>query len=1211
MKKRIPDYLLPLLLLLLTTLWSAQSNAQVGTWTKVTNNSPYGSGGLMLLLSDGTVMAKTNAGGGSGNTWVKLTPDSKGSYANGTWTTLAPMANDRLYFAAQVLKDGRVYVAGGEYGAGGALGEVYNPVTNSWTNAPNPSSLLGSGNHFSDALSTLLPDGRVMQGYLGTDQKTGGWCTGYVIYDPSNNTYSSGPSAFGNQNEAAMAKLPDNSVLMVDLGSRNSERFIPSQNKWVRDANVPVDIFNSGSQGSESGTAFLLPDGRAFFVGGPSNTAYYTPSGNTNPGVWTAGPSIPNAQGQTDAPGAMMPNGKILLAVNPVATDADHFIAPTSFYEFDYLSNSFTRINGPSGTQTENYAAFVSNMLVLPDGNVLYCHQGDNRYYLYKPAGSPVAIGKPTISQVICNGTNFTLNGTLFNGISEGSSYGDDWQNATNYPIVRLSNGTSVYYARTFNWNSTGVRTGTAPSSVQFTLPAGIPTNASYSLTVTANGITSDPINFNPSNCTSNGVATVYQHCNYDASGYAVALAVGNYTTAQMTALGIRDNDISSVKVQSGYQVTLYDGDNFTGNSLVITADNSCTVNNNFNDITSSIKVSKINTAPTVTLTSPTQGATFVAPANVTLSANASDADGSVSKVEFYNGSTLIATVTASPYTSTWTGVAAGTYSITAVATDNNGATKTSSAASITVQAPGIATVYQHCNFDPTGYAVNLGVGTYTTQQMVALGIKDNDISSVKVKSGYQVTLYDGDNFTGNSLVITADNSCTVNNNFNDIASSIKVSAIVTNVAPTVSITSPTNGAKYTAPASVTLTANASDSDGTVSKVEFYNGSTLISTVTTSPYTYSWSGVAAGTYSITAKATDNSGAVTTSSAVSITVQPTSVATVYQHCNYDLSGYAVNLAVGSYTTQQMVALGIKDNDISSVKVQSGYQVILYDGDNFTGNSLVITADNSCVVGNNFNDITSSIKVSAITSNAVPTVSLTSPSNGATFTSPANVTLSVNASDSDGSITKVEFYNGSSLIATVTSSPYTYNWTGVAAGTYSITAKATDNLSATKTTGAVSITINSSGGCTTPQYVENGGYVAGSVVQNVSRQFECKPYPYTGWCNGAAWAYAPGTGSYWTDAWIDKGACSPSSFNQPEANVLTVSPNPATSNFRLDFSLAGESTIDVQVYDTYGNVKKSILSVTSGTVIDISSLPAGIYMIKVLYGQEILNQTLIKN
>jgi YD repeat-containing protein len=91
------------------------------------------------------------------------------------------------------------------------------------------------------------------------------------------------------------------------------------------------------------------------------------------------------------------------------------------------------------------------------------------------------------------------------------------------------------------------------------------------------------------------------------------------------------------------------------------------------------------------------------------------------------------------------------------------------------------------------------------------------------------------------------------------------------NLPPTVSLSSPASGTTLTALANVTITANASDSDGTISKVEFYQGTTLIGTDTTAPYSIAWNNVAQGAYSIVAKATDNSGAVTTSSPAGITV----------------------------------------------------------------------------------------------------------------------------------------------------------------------------------------------------------------------------------------------------------------------------------------------------------------------------------------------------
>jgi len=469
-----------------------QRITDLGFWTPLASLAPDQNGGVMILLSDGSVMAKTDAGGGDGigSIWDKLTPDIHGSYVNGTWSQLTPMFETRLYFSSQVMQDGKVYVAGGEYGTGGSLGEVYDPVADTWTMTPP------QGQRISDANSEILPDGKILQALVNQAGPT--LCD---IYNPANNSYATTASCLGSHNESSWVKLPDQSVLMVDMPTMASERYIPSLNQWITDANLPVDLYDA--YGSETGAALLLPDGRAFFLGSTGHTAYYTPSGNNTPGSWIAGPDIPGNNGTPDAPAALMVNGKILMSAAPAPTSsATIFIPPTVFYEFDYLTNTYTSISAPDGTPSVNIACYQTNMLLLPDGNVLYSNQQDTsigrQYYIYTPAGPPLASAKPTINTVVqqtCS--TFTITGTLFNGITEGACYGDDWQMATNYPLVRLKSGGNVYYARTYNWNRTDVKTGNLADTAEFTLPVTLP-GGDYWLELVVNGVSSDSFLFNP-----------------------------------------------------------------------------------------------------------------------------------------------------------------------------------------------------------------------------------------------------------------------------------------------------------------------------------------------------------------------------------------------------------------------------------------------------------------------------------------------------------------------------------------------------------------------------------------------------------------------------------------------------------------------------------------------------------------------------------------
>jgi RHS repeat-associated protein len=479
------------------------------------------------------------------------------------------------------------------------------------------------------------------------------------------------------------------------------------------------------------------------------------------------------------------------------------------------------------------------------------------------------------------------------------------------------------------------------------------------------------------------------------------------------------------------------------------------------------VTVIAANTPPTVSISSPVTGASFVAPAAVTINAIAADNNGAVTKVDFYNGTTLLGSDTTSPYSFAWANVAAGSYSITAKATDNVGAVTTSTAVAITVSAPNASPTVNISS--PAASSVFTAPAAITINATAA--DSDGTVSKVDFYNG--TTLLGSDatspysfawtNVAAGSYSITA--KATDNSGAVTTSSAIAVTVAAANTPPTVSITSPATGTSFNAPAVITINATAADSNGTVSKVDFYNGATLLGTYTSAPYSFAWTNVAAGSYSITAKATDNAGAVTTSSAIAVTVNAVN------------PGLTVNLTSpasgSSYTAPATITLNAAANNlngtISKIDFYNGASslcsvVLSTPSSNATATctwSGVAVGIYSITV--KVTDSLGAVTTTGVTTitvqstNVAPTVSLTSPISGASFSAPATITLNATAADNNGTVTKVDFYNGTTLLGTDTTSPYSFTWANVAAGSYSITAKATDNAGSVTTTSAATITV----------------------------------------------------------------------------------------------------------------------------------------------------------
>lgn len=282
------------------------------------------------------------------------------------------------------------------------------------------------------------------------------------------------------------------------------------------------------------------------------------------------------------------------------------------------------------------------------------------------------------------------------------------------------------------------------------------------------------------------------------------------------------------------------------------------------------------------------------------------------------------------------------------------------------------------------------------------------------------------------------------------------------NNAPVVSLTSPKDGAVYNPGDNIPLVAGASDSDGSIAKVEFIkDGQTVLGTELQAPYNIDWTNVPTGTYTLNARATDNQGATTMSLPITVTVlnqsgQNPPVVSLTSPAN----GTKYNMGDDILMTANA---SDPDGTIAKVEFWSGNKLLFSDGSapyqykwvspaSGIYNLKAVAVDNATLT------TTSSVAtVTVLGPNAGPAVSIIKPGVNATFKQGDNVSIEATATDSDGSIAKVEFFAGSQLITIEKNAPYEATITNVQAGNYTLTAVATDNDGKTTTSLGVPITV----------------------------------------------------------------------------------------------------------------------------------------------------------
>jgi hypothetical protein len=442
----------------------------------------------MLLLTDGRVMVKDL----DSEAWWSLTPDETGSYEHGRWGQLArlPTGYVPLYFASAVLPDGRVIIEGGEYDNSqnpveSKRGAMYDPLADQWMDLSPPLDLQEIG----DASGMVLADGRFMLGdccsfsQLLLDPRTGAWS-------------ATGAGKADANSEESWVMLPDGRILTLDCTNANdrahTEIYDPATGRWSSAGDTPDPL----SDQTETGPLVLRPDGTVLAVGDNGHAAVY----DIASGTWSRAPDLPMVNGQqldiADGPGAVMPNGDVLLVASPGL-----YNPPASIYEWN--GTQFTEVAlTPNCAQDPSYVAM---MLVLPTGEIMMT-DFSNDVELYTPAAGIVDAAVPYVTAIsgdssgegivseLYRGHSYTLEGVRLNGINQGAYYGDDYQSATNYPLVRVTNADTghVQFYRTHD-HSTMLIGPATEGSTHFDVPDSAERGAA-TLEVVTNGIASPPV---------------------------------------------------------------------------------------------------------------------------------------------------------------------------------------------------------------------------------------------------------------------------------------------------------------------------------------------------------------------------------------------------------------------------------------------------------------------------------------------------------------------------------------------------------------------------------------------------------------------------------------------------------------------------------------------------------------------------------------------
>lgn len=485
--------------------------------------------------------------------WYRLFPilNAQGQldYVDAVWQIAAqlPTGYHPLAFGSAVLPDGRLIIEGGEYCddhnfcSPDNRGAIYTPLpppNDSWAAVGSaPLWMLIGGSS-----SVVLPSGTYMQADSKDYPETQ-----TALLNATNLTWTLGAHTQGALPETGWTLLTNNKVLMVETHTENNqcvtqnflgyELYDPTSNQWTCGGSTPpLPLYLAQGYGTdEIGAAVMMYNGSVLQFGGddthPSTGLYKV--GNDS---WMAGavpPTDPNTGKtliQTDGPAVLEPDGNVLGIMSPWLCDqqpncngscdpVSQCGKPGDCQAVEYTPSpdgsgigSFQLLTGQGRPQmcTNHNSSVPGHMLLLPNGQIMLSYY-TTQIEIFNPANnSPISTIRPHIATqgplTAPINVPTALFGFQFNGLSQANMFGDDYQAASNFPIVQISEvdancmGAVVSLVPTANdFVPYGSPQSNLPNSIQpanetgtyFTIPVGFQTGT-YNLSVITNGIQSD-----------------------------------------------------------------------------------------------------------------------------------------------------------------------------------------------------------------------------------------------------------------------------------------------------------------------------------------------------------------------------------------------------------------------------------------------------------------------------------------------------------------------------------------------------------------------------------------------------------------------------------------------------------------------------------------------------------------------------------------------